>query len=767
MESVQGTTSAGTPSGEASASEPPPGLASDVAGCAAPTKAVHPETHSGPRLRNFDHLELEHSRLTRGFLAKLGLAALELFDDLRDLKDAIARALWPRRDLVAGRPLDTCAIAGRLTFGQKEADDHVPLHHMHVELWGRKLWGSWVFFGRDTTGCDGRFRIPYDLRLARRWWLRSLRVEMLHTGSHRFVDGEAVEAGTLFDSVEVDRKSLVGLTYDIGTQQLFYWEYRTDTPVPRVVIRDHDEDAPEQYSQGRLDAVERQFVPIELIKEKHMLEIRAHEKAQAALHAARERGPELPGGSPEGPEPLGVLEIQADYPENLTQCIEKRHPGYTRSDKWFGERFMNGMYASDFDRDPEDPERYWVHYHWNSYEQTPGEHAMPDVDVFFRLGEDGLPVPVEIRLTGPLNAFELDERPIRTFTPEDGDRWQQAKRVARVSGALYTEVAHHFTITHLNVEQFSIAAHRNLRLSPLTILLFPHLKEVTLVDSSADRILVGNGYISQATALTARGIDQLALKTLGTLDWQGWEPPEPISDAHTYAQAAGLYWRVISDYVGEFLEAERRGILDYWFEVYRFSEDLVNHSVPTFLCRYLQKALMDSDGKARDPALAEWYRREHRMDLHAERPMVGGVPRSMSRITSHADAADVGPEDWQNLRQAAAYAIFQATFGHTWANSKQYDDIGEVLYACLGLRYGDGPDGVLAPESDLQIAPSPAHSTQMMWWSNMLSRTSYGFVMANEDQDISPRLLAALEAKRAEFASLGLPIDDIQSRINI
>ena len=56
---------------------------------------------------------------------------------------------------------------------------------------------------------------------------------------------------------------------------------------------------------------------------------------------------------------------------------------------------------------------------------------------------------------------------------------------------------------------------------------------------------------------------------------------EPISDAHTYAQAAGLYWRVISDYVDEFLEAERRGILDYWFEVYRFSEDLGSHSVPT------------------------------------------------------------------------------------------------------------------------------------------------------------------------------------------
>ena len=139
----------------------------------------------------------------------------------------------------------------------------------------------------------------------------------------------------------------------------------------------------------------------------------------------------------------------------------------------------------------------------------------------------------------------------------------------------------------------------------------------------------------------------------------------------------------------------------------------------------------------------------------------------MSYVTRARVGPDVSDQDWQNLRDACAYAIFQATFGHTWANSKQYDDIGEVLYACLGLRYGDSREGVLGAESDLSIAPSPEHATQMMWWSNMLSRTSYGFIMANEDGDISPQFLAALEAKRQNFADFGLSIDDLQSRINI
>ena len=111
--------------------------------------------------------------------------------------------------------------------------------------------------------------------------------------------------------------------------------------------------------------------------------------------------------------------------------------------------------------------------------------------------------------------------------------------------------------------------------------------------------------------------------------------------------------------------------------------------------------------------------------------------------------------------------IYQATFGHTWSNSKQYDDIGEVLYGSLGIRFGDGPDGVMGSESDYTIAPDLTRSTQMMWWSNMLSHTGYGFIMADEDKDVPPDLRKRLEDKRQAFADLELDIDIIQSRTNI
>jgi hypothetical protein len=689
-------------------------------------------------MHDLDH----HGRsMVHNPLAIFGLWCLSVWQGVRDFFQGLHRLLFPRRDRIYGSKRDSRVI-GSLTFGQKTHDLDVPIHHMHVELWARTWWLGWRKLGQAVTDREGRYSIGFDLHYARRPGIRRVWVEFYTTGNHRFEEGRPVNDYVLFKRVKILKRDLVGMDYNVGKVQLFYWEYNYDSPVPRVIIKDHDRDAPQAYAQGRVDAMEKQFVPIELTKLKHLEEI-AHARGK-----------------------LTIPKIQADYPENLTVCMEKRFPGLTRGDDWFGDRMMNGMYATEFDRDPEDPELLWAHYHWNTYEKTE-DFAMPDVDIWYRLKDDGLPVPVKIALTGPLNAHELGERPRRVFTPEDGDRWLQVKRIARVSGALATELIHHFAGTHLNTEQFAIAAYRNLRLSPLTTLLFPHIKEVVLVDHTADQILINTGYITTATALTPKGINQVVFNAMGTLDWKGFRPMEPLSDAHAFARVANAYWDLILGYVSEFIDRNAEEIRRHWFEVYRFSQDLVNHSVPVFLCKYLQKALFDEWGKLKPEDAIRWYHRDQRMELPLDRPVVKGIPRAMSRITSAEDFHDADPKDWDYLKQACAYVIYQSTFGHTWANSKQYDDIGEILYNSLGLRFGDGPDGVLAPESDYRIAPDLTRATQEMWWSNMLSRTGYGFITANEDGDINPRLIELLEARRDELVRLGLNVDEIQSRTNI
>jgi len=73
----------------------------------------------------------------------------------------------------------------------------------------------------------------------------------------------------------------------------------------------------------------------------------------------------------------------------------------------------------------------------------------------------------------------------------------------------------------------------------------------------------------------------------------------------------------------------------------------------------------------------------------------------------------------------------------------------------------------LGDEKDDSIAPDLTIATQMMWWSNMLSKTGYGYIMKNEQGDINPLLIQKLKAKEAEFNALGVDIYNIQSETNI
>jgi hypothetical protein len=185
----------------------------------------------------------------------------------------------------------------------------------------------------------------------------------------------------------------------------------------------------------------------------------------------------------------------------------------------------------------------------------------------------------------------------------------------------------------------------------------------------------------------------------------------------------------------------------------------------------LQKALSANPKKGEKGTMQDWYTDENRMDLQLERAEYSDENKAVSHVTlkkelDKSDAAEVEAELAQ-MKKACAYIIFQATFGHFWANSKQYDDIGEFRYSSLGIRLGQDPDGVLGPESDDSIMPTRLISTQMMWWSNMLSKTGYGYIMKDEQGDISPILKRKLKAQEKAFAELGVDIYNIQSETNI
>ncbi|WXH27023.1 hypothetical protein WA016_00934 [Myxococcus stipitatus] len=646
---------------------------------------------------------------------------------------AFSRELGPRVRAAShtersAKALPAVAV-GRLVFEQDGPEGPIPLHHIKVELWDRDIGTPDDFLGEGFTDAEGGFSVRYDPEDAGAGDLPDLEIRFFEPQHSFLPDGRVVETWRRIGA-EQGPDDHGGLHYDFGTLRLPYWEYDPAATLARLHVTEAGT-PPTAYAPGRSLAMLKAVAPIELVKRRHLL--------QGKLGQA----PDLD-------------RIQADYPEAMTVRMERESPGSTRTDAFFGERLLNGMFSSILDRDPEvpaDPNAFRLYFPWNAYEQD-GIHCLPDVDLRLRL-VDGQLLPTRIILGMREPGATAPGSPVtrRGYTPADGENWEAAKRMARVSATLETELGNHLGQCHFNIEQYAIAAHRNLRRSPLRWLLMPHLREVVLINHSANDFLVGTtGYITRASALTERGIESRLVHLLGSYDWKGFAPAPPVCEGHRYARAAGLFWQLVGEHVEAFFAEHGAAMEAEWREVRRFSDDLVAHSAPAFVCRYLRATV---PGKP-----APWFVRSERMDLDVK--AAAPTPKAVSAVTWTDEPQ---PGEMDALKQLCRYVIYFATFRHAWANNLQWDDAGEVLYACLGLRWGKG--GALSTEADLDVAPPPEDATEMLWISWMLSKTNYGFLLANEEADVHPRFVELLRAHAAEFAALGMDVRTVSSRINI
>lgn len=639
-----------------------------------------------------------------------------------------ARARWSaqfRAELGASPQEGATRVArGRLLFARDGAAGPIPLHHVRVELWDRDPGSRDDLLGVAETDLDGRFEVRYDPRDAGPGDDPDLELRALVPQHTWGPDGRADDRWERVFSLRGPDDCTDDL-HDFGDVRVPWWEYDPARAIPRLLVPAHAH-PPESYAPGRTVAMFRAVDPIELQKRKHL--------ARIALGDA----PTLDA-------------IQADYPPSRTTLAEAERPGSSRSAAWFGDRLLNGFFSTVLDRDwdaPEDPDALRVVHPWNAYEQD-GEHCFPSVDIRLRRSENGV-VPTRITLGFRARGATAPMSPVTRVevTPEDGPRWRAALRFARVSATFEAELSNHLAQCHLNMEQYALAARRNLRRSPLRALLLPHLREVAVVNHAADGFLLGHeGYVTRAGPLTPRGVEARLLHAMGGFDWKGFVPQPPVCPSHRAARAAALFWELVGEHVDAYLAEHRAAIAASWPELRRMSDDLVAHAVPRFACAFVRQRVAGRP--------APFFQRAERPDYEAlDGPAV-------SPLTTRDAPVD---EDWAHLAQLCRYVIFFATFRHAWANNLQWDDGGEVRYANLALRWTDADP--LAGDDDAML-PTPAESTEMLWISWLLSKTSYGALVADEDRDVHPRLVRLVRARRDDFAALGLDVDHVAARINI
>jgi hypothetical protein len=400
-------------------------------------------------------------------------------------------------------------------------------------------------------------------------------------------------------------------------------------------------------------------------------------------------------------------------------------------------------------RHKNNPNQLKVTFNWDAYEKD-DDHDLNNVEAFFELKDNNLVVTaitVQSRYPNSFAPHSPLKEPV-TYTPKDGEKWFQAKRIFRTNSFFAAEMIEHYIKAHLQMEQYTIAAFRNLRKNPVRLILFPHVKSLVNINQRADEVLVSPtvGLVTTNGPLTPNSVVQICKERMASYDWKGWKPRQPLCEGHTFAKIANLYWQVLTEYIDSFFQKYQEEIVKEWAEIHRLSDDIVEHSVA-------YEPLPEITGDY------DWYDDNELDKPEIPRATVNGKVKATRPITTVDQPRQT---DIDNLKELCRFVIYHITLWHSWVNDQQADEGGEIFYNSLALRGGS-----FGSEDDPAIAPNILESTNLIYMVNVLTAIKYGYILKNEDDDVPEELRTILSRYKQQFADLGYEIGNIRTLINI
>ena len=651
----------------------------------------------------------------------LGIKVADSALGKKKVEKAAKKSIVQLKEQKFDKPLEQLSkVKGKLVF----SDSNKPLHNIQLELWDRDIGTAGDYLGTGITDYNGQFTIYYDPVKAGFLDVPDLELRLLESRIHFDKDEQPVSTYRIAYIIK-GPDNVKAKEFDFGTCTVPYWLYKPDSHFARLFFSEL-EGTPDDYSVGRTlqgyDAASG-LVPI---KAKHVITNTLH------------------------PDQPTLPEIQAAYPPNLTIKLDRKNPGYTRSDEYFVLRILNGMNPCLLKRNKQNPNLFKTGFNWDNYEKD-NDHDLNNVEAFLELKDNKFVVTaitVQSRYPDSLAPHSPLKDPV-TYTPQDGEKWLQAKRIFRTNSFFAAEMIEHYIKAHLQMEQYTIAAFRNLRKNPVRLMLLPHVKSLVNINQRADEVLVSPtvGLVTTNGPLTPGSVVQICKERMASYDWKGWKPRQPIFDGHTFAKIANLYWQVLTEYIDSFFQNYQEEIVKEWAEIHRLSDDIVEHSVA------YQPLVVSNDNDY------DWY--DHNELDHPEIPRttINGTVKVTRPITTSDQPSAT---DIENLKELCRYVIFHITFWHSWVNDAQADEGGEIFYNSLALRGGS-----FGSEDDPAIAPNILESTNLIYMVNVLTAIKYGYILKNEDDDIPEELRTTLARYKKEFADLDYEISNIRALINV
>ncbi|MFT5319720.1 MAG: hypothetical protein ACI8RA_003002, partial [Chlamydiales bacterium] len=601
------------------------------------------------------------------------------------------------------------AVKGRLVFSENVDGKESPIRNAFLQLWDLDLIEN-DFMASGETDMDGNFEIQYNPKDAGRWMDTPDLVLRLVDREYAYdKQGQPISNWHIVKSWKAG-DNITEEMFDFGTVRAAFWEYQSPEVnngakngvcfTPRVDVID-----------GKTPQAQRHGHTLD------QLEVGARFVA-----------------------PHTKQSIEAKFCKNhpINETIEKAYPekGCTRdmgevsrSDAFLCDLVLNG-FNPQLLKKGEKEGSYYVDFLWNGLQQD-GRHFSPNTTANFRLEGDGLAlesIAIQKRIGGDVSAHAAYRAP-KLYTPADQE-WDRVKRLFRCNYFCMGEAQTHLSETHLNVEQYIVPMRRNLLKNPVARLLFPHFYGTTAVNLAANSLLIASdGLVQKGSALTADSVKQAVVQNFGTLNWKGWRPRKPLCKDHKFAYLADLYWDVLSNYVGAYFQTNALEIKRYWPEVKRMSDELIAHSLPF---------IQSDDSVYYDSGEINTVGKFH--------PRVNGSLVSVSPVTG-SEQADA--EGLDNFRQLCTYLLYHSTFKHSWVNDLQYMMGGEIEFSTLGIS-----DDITNMRIDPSKVVPPDEAVDYPFITYILNFTEYGYIMRNEDNDMTPDLIRAIVNRSDDFAKL-------------
>ena len=133
-------------------------------------------------------------------------------------------------------------------------------------------------------------------------------------------------------------------------------------------------------------------------------------------------------------------------------------------------------------------------------------------------------------------------------------------------------------------------------------------------------------------------------------------------------------------------------------------------------------------------------------DPESARIDAGGALRVVTPIVTSHEPTE---QQLSDLASACRYAIYHASFWHSWIN-----DTSDALESSYS-------------QYNPVDRSTPKELTDHISLNLALSQTRYGMILRDEDGDMPEGLIERLEARSADFARHGYDVRQIRSRINI